>query len=126
MSIDERAYWDCKAKRVAQDSKVTETATEKLMRLRRDYILYTDAFTGDAAQAAAVRAEIDRLNAEAQTAEDAIWTKEETMARREKWNAAARSGNYTTRTGGALLGKLEGDMGFRATTLKRHIQRHGL
>lgn len=56
------------------------------------------------------------------------WTREETIARRERWNAAVKSGKYTK--GGRISAKsvlrLQKDMGFMHHELKAAIEAHGL
>jgi len=71
-------------------------------------------------------AEIAEIEAEKQAEENAIWTREETIARRKAWNAAVQSPKYQTRRGVVLVSKVVWDLGYDAAALKRHIARHGL
>jgi len=80
----------------------------------------------DAARKEAAMAEIAEIEAEKQAEENAIWTREETIARRKAWNAAVQSPKYQTRRGVVLVSKVVWDLGYDAAALKRHIARHGL
>ncbi len=56
------------------------------------------------------------------------WTKEVTLERRGRWNAAIKSGEYTTAAGkitAAAKGKIESTLGFDFETLKEAVRIHG-
>lgn len=77
------------------------------------------------AEIARLRPLVATITAPAQAAHEVEWSRETTIARREAWNTAVRSGQYT-QNGKLRIADLVKALGFHAEDLKAAVARHGL
>lgn len=127
-------YWTRKAEQQAADAKAdAEYARSESGMLQRLITLQSSIKDMSPQKRAEAQAEIDALiakldaiKAKSQAAQESEWTREVTMERREAWNTAIRSGKYSAKGGGVLVGKLQSEIGFTFDELKAAIKRHGL
>ena len=117
-----KQYWDRVA---AERAERPERPISKLE------VLYKQAANTDASpkmldQVAQAREQIAVLERAAKATENARWTREITIVRRQAWNEAIQDTQYHTRSGSVLTGKVEMALGYQMDALKRQIARHNL
>lgn len=120
-SIEDREYWDRKARDMAEKPR---PPIDKAHHLRRIAINSDTSPTMQTLRAEA-RRKIDVIERWAQAAEDAEWTREATITRRADWNRAINDPQY--RAGNSILtGKVEMALGFTHRGLVTAVKRHKL
>lgn len=123
---DENAHWQERLQRVIADPSLRQDYVESLhKRLKAAYDHMEKVNQDPQARdidRTEVKVHIDQLEAELWMIEDAEWTREVTVARKEAWNRAVKEKKY--RAGGVVfVTAIERDLGFNFATLKRQVAR---